>query len=174
MTTTLNELLTFSLPGNPQGKGRARAFRRGNHIGHYTPEDTRSYEGMIRDIAHREMNGRLPTTAPVRVTLTAVFDIPKSFSKKKRMLAMGNNIKPAKKPDIDNIIKAFVDAMNGVVFKDDCQIVMGEYAKVYGPAPLVVVTVRPLIEQAEVAAARKDAGGLPFSAATASAPVAAE
>lgn len=141
----LAEPLTFELPGKPQGKGRARSFRRGNFIGHYTPEETRSYEGMIRDIAHREMNGRLPTEEPVQVTLTAVFDIPKSFSKKKRMLAIGNNIKPAKKPDIDNIIKAFVDAMNGVVFKDDCQIVLGEYAKVYGPVPHVVVTVRPLL-----------------------------
>lgn len=38
--------------------------------------------------------------------------------------------------------------MNGVVFKDDCQIVRGFYAKVYGPAPQVVVTIRPLIETA--------------------------
>lgn len=43
----LAEPLTFSLAGHPQGKGRARAFVRGGHVGHYTPEKTRSYEGMI-------------------------------------------------------------------------------------------------------------------------------
>ena len=144
----LDEPLTIVLAGHPQGKGRARSFLRGSHIGHYTPEKTRSYEGMIREAATTEMAGRLPTPDPVEVTLTAFFDVPKSYSKTKRAAALGNSLLPAKKPDIDNIIKAFVDALNGVVFKDDCQIVRGVYAKVYGPAPQVVVTVRPLIKAA--------------------------
>lgn len=141
----LNEPVTVVLLGPPQGKGRARSFVRGGHIGHYTPEKTRSYEGMIREAATTEMNGRLPTPEPVEVMLTAFFDVPKSYSKKKRAAALGNSLLPARKPDIDNIIKAFVDAMNGVVFKDDCQIVRGVYSKVYGPSPQVVVTVRPLV-----------------------------
>lgn len=139
---TAAEPVTFSVAGAPQGKGRARAFRKGNFIGHYTPEKTRSYEGMVRHEATLAMAGRAPIEAPVFVQLTAIFDIPKSFSRARRADAMGNHIKPAKKPDIDNIIKVWVDAMNGVVFKDDCQIVRGEYAKVYGPVPMVVVTVR--------------------------------
>ena len=44
------EPVTITLAGDPQGKGRARAFRRGSFIGHYTPEKTRSYEGMIRQL----------------------------------------------------------------------------------------------------------------------------
>jgi hypothetical protein len=32
--------------------------------------------------------------------------------------------------------------MNGVVFADDCQIVRGSFEKLYGPAPMVSVTVR--------------------------------
>ena len=120
------ESITFELAGHPQGKGRARAYRRGNFIGHYTPEKTRSYEGMIRTAAMEAMGSHHPLDCPVQVTLCAFFDIPKSFSKKKRAAAITGEIKPAKKPDIDNIIKAWVDAMNGVVFKDDCQIVRGE------------------------------------------------
>lgn len=144
---TLTEPITFELAGHPQGKGRARAYRVGNFIKHYTPAETRSYEGMIRDAASREMNGREPADGPVEMLLTAVFDVPRSFSKKKQQLALGNNLRPTKKPDIDNIVKAFCDAINGVVFKDDCQIVSGQYAKVYGPAPKVVVTVKPLLLQ---------------------------
>ncbi len=146
MSVPLTETLTFELPGHPQGKGRARAFRRGNFIGHYTPAETRSYEGMIREAAYREMDGREPTRAPVEVILTAIFDVPQSFSKKKRAEALANHLKPAKKPDIDNIGKAFQDAMNGVVFRDDSQIVWVTYAKVYGLVPKVVVTVKPLYE----------------------------
>lgn len=137
------EPVTIQVSGHPQGKGRARAFRRGNHIGHYTPAKTRSYEGTIRYAAQQEMGRSLPFDGPVFVQLTAIFDIPKSYSRAEKANAMTGSLKPTKKPDIDNIIKAWVDAMNGVVFKDDCQIVRGEYAKVYGPAPLVVATVRP-------------------------------
>jgi Holliday junction resolvase RusA-like endonuclease len=137
------EPVTFELAGHPQGKGRARAFRRGNFIGHYTPEKTRSYESMIRGAAMDAMKERLPLDCPLFVQLTAIFDIPKSYSRARRSAAICGEEKPAKKPDIDNIIKAWVDAMNGVVFKDDALIVRGEYAKVYGPAPMVVVTVRP-------------------------------
>lgn len=137
--------VTFQLAGHPQGKGRARSFIH-PHSGRLvttTPPKTRSYESMIRGAAMDAMGDRPPLECPVRVTLTAFFDIPKSFSRLKRSAAITGEIKPAKKPDIDNIIKAWVDAMNGVVFKDDCQIVRGEYAKVYGPAPMVVVTVAP-------------------------------
>jgi len=152
--TVLDEPLTFQLAGHPQGKGRARAFRRGNIVGHYTPAATRSYEGMIRDAAVQEMRGREPTRAPVEVMLTAVFGIPRSFSKKKHAAAICGELWPVVKPDISNIIKAFEDSMNGVVYHDDVQIVAGRYAKVYGTAPKVVVTVKPL-PVPEIAARRR-------------------
>lgn len=139
--------LRFELPGHPQGKGRARAYRQGNFIKHYTPEQTRSYEGMVRLAAAEAMAGRSPYEGPVELDVLAVFAVPQSFSKRKRAAALGNNLRPTKKPDMDNIIKAISDAMNGVVFKDDCQIVTGFYAKVYGEAPKVAVTVRTLGEE---------------------------
>jgi Holliday junction resolvase RusA-like endonuclease len=132
----------ISLAGDPQGKGRARAFRRGNFIGHYTPEKTRTYEGMIRSAAMDAMAGQPPIDVPVEIVLSAIFPVPPSWSQKKRAAAIAGEIKPAKKPDIDNVIKAWTDAMNGVVFRDDCLIVKGSFSKVYGPAPLVAVTVR--------------------------------
>ena len=122
---------------------RARAFRRGNFIGHYTPEKTRSYEGMIRTAAMDAMGDRTPFNEPVEVELSAFFAVPASFSQKKRAAAIAGEIKPAKKPDADNIIKAWTDAMNGVVFRDDALIVKGSFVKAYGPAALVAVTVRP-------------------------------
>lgn len=141
------EPVTIVLSGDPQGKGRARAYRAGNFIKHYTPEKTRTYEGMIRTAAMDAMVGREPITAPVELQLRAVFSVPQSWSQKKRVAAITGDIKPAKKPDIDNVIKAWTDAMNGVVFADDCQIVKGTFEKKYGPAPLVVVTIKPIAEE---------------------------
>lgn len=140
---TADEFVIISLSGDPQGKGRARAFRRGNFIGHYTPEKTRSYEGMIRTAAMDVMGSRAPIDCPIEVTLSAIFAIPASFSRKKRDMALSGALRPAKKPDADNIIKAWTDAMNGVVYRDDCLIVKGSFAKTYGVSPMVCVTVRP-------------------------------
>lgn len=140
----IDDPVKITLSGDPQGKGRARAFRRGNFIGHYTPEKTRTYEGMIRTAAMDSMAGRPPISDPVEIELSAVFAVPASWSQKKRAQAIAGELRPAKKPDADNIVKAWTDAMNGVVFADDCQIVKGSFAKVYGPAALVSVTVRPI------------------------------
>ncbi len=133
--------VVFSLAGHPQGKGRARAVRRGNFIGHYTPEKTRSYEGMLRHEATVAMAGRAPFDVPVAIVISAHFDVPASWSKPKRAAALANQSKPGKKPDLDNIVKAVVDACNGVVFKDDALIVRSECAKVYGATPCVAIEV---------------------------------
>jgi Holliday junction resolvase RusA-like endonuclease len=39
--------------------------------------------------------------------------------------------KPCKKPDIDNIAKTYLDAMNGVIFKDDTQVIDLHVKKLY-------------------------------------------
>ena len=140
----MTRTITFCVPGHPQGKGRARSVMRGGHIAHYTPEKTRSYESIIRGFAYEAMLKAIPFDGPVEVVMSAIFDIPASWPAKKRAAAMCGDIKPTKKPDIDNIIKAVVDACNGVVFRDDCQIIKGQYAKAYGPQPLIAVTVNAL------------------------------
>lgn len=134
--------VTFTLAGDPQGKGRARAARVGAFVRMYTPAKTRSYEGMIRTAAMDAMGFRPPIDVPVELTLRAVFAVPASWSKKKRAAAILGGIKPAKKPDLDNIAKAWSDAMNGVVYRDDAQIVRVALDKRFGLSPMVLVTVR--------------------------------
>jgi Holliday junction resolvase RusA-like endonuclease len=140
----LPEPITVNLIGAPQGKGRARAFLRGGHISHYTPEKTRTYEGMIRTAAMEAMGNRPPLDEPVEFVLRAIFPVPASWSEKKRQKAITGQIKPGKKPDLDNVTKAWNDALNGVVYRDDSLICRMWLEKRYGPQPLVVVTVRPL------------------------------
>ncbi len=139
-------VIQFRLLGAPQGKGRARSrlFKKkdGSHfISNYTPESTRSYEAMMRDAAAQAMNGRPPIADPVRVYIRAIFDVPASWSKKKRAAALAGAIWPGKKPDMDNIVKGCHDAMNAVVFKDDALIVWEQNTKRYGEIPEVSVEV---------------------------------
>ena len=139
-----HEPVTISVCGEPQGKGRARAFLRGGHIGHYTPEKTRTYEGMIRSAAMDVIGNKPPFEDPVEFVLRAIFPVPASWSGRKRERALLGEIKPAKKPDLDNVAKAWNDALNGVVYRDDALICRMTLDKRYGPQALVVVTVRPL------------------------------
>jgi len=136
--------VTINLVGVPQGKGRARAFMRAGHISHYTPEKTRTYEGMIRTQAMQEIGNKEPFDCPVEFVMRAVFPVPASWSSKKRERALTGEIKPGKKPDLDNIAKAWNDALNGVVYRDDSLICRMTLDKRYGPQALVVVTVRAM------------------------------
>jgi Holliday junction resolvase RusA-like endonuclease len=108
------------IPGTPQGKGRARSFLRNGKIGHYTPEKTRTYEGLIASLGLDVMRGVKPLEIPMLVTISAVFSIPNSWPAWKRQAALDGKILPTTKPDMDNIKKAIKDGLNGVVWKDDC------------------------------------------------------
>jgi Holliday junction resolvase RusA-like endonuclease len=99
---------------------------------------------MIRTAAMDEIAGRLPFDEPVEFVLRAVFPVPASWSERKRQMAITGDIKPGKKPDLDNIAKAWNDALNGVAYRDDSLICRMMLDKRYGPQALVVVTVKPI------------------------------
>jgi Holliday junction resolvase RusA-like endonuclease len=136
--------VTITVQGPPQGKGRARAFLRGGRIGHYTPQKTRSYESLIFGAAVDAMGDRAPFEQAVQFTLRAVYPVPASWSERKREKALAGAIKPTKKPDLDNVAKAWNDAMNGVVYRDDSQVVIMFMDKRYGSQGMVECVVEPV------------------------------
>ena len=73
--------------------------------------------------------------------LTAYFAIPASTSKKRQQLMRDKVIRPTKKPDMDNIIKIIADALNGIAYYDDSQIVDTAVRKFYSDEPRVVVKI---------------------------------
>lgn len=143
MEETLNEI-QFVVPGNPVGKGRAKAARRGKFITMYTPEKTANYEGLVAHSAQVAMNGRPPISGPIAVELDIRISIPASWSGKRKGMAQRGEIAATKKPDIDNVEKAIFDGLNGVVWKDDVQAVHVSKRKRYAETPGVVVIVREL------------------------------
>lgn len=136
--------VAFLVPGNPVGKGRAKAARRGKFITMYTPEKTASYESLVAHAAHVAMNGRSLIDGAVSVELDIRMQIPASWSKKKQIQAAEGLIPASKKPDIDNCEKAIFDGMNSVVWVDDVQVVEVSKRKRYAETPGVVVIVREL------------------------------
>jgi Holliday junction resolvase RusA-like endonuclease len=134
--------VTFTVEGTPIGKGRPKFARRGNFVSTYTPTKTRDYEVIIAEQARLAMGSSEPLKTPVAAYIYITVPIPQSYSKKRTEACLGGFERPCKKPDCDNVVKAFFDAMNGIVYDDDCQIVSIHATKRYGLIGMVEVLVK--------------------------------
>lgn len=134
----------FLVPGDPVGKGRPRVSTIGGHARMFTPAKTASYEGLIAMTGTEAMAGRTLLEGAVMVEMRIVLPVPASKSKKFKAQALAGEIFPTKKPDMDNVIKAIYDGLNGVVWKDDVQVVDAFVRKRYGEVPGVHVRIVPL------------------------------
>ena len=132
----MQPVLFFQVYAKPRGKARARVTR----FGTYTPARTVDYQTAVAWRAKEQWKGREPLHGHLTVIVTAVFEVPKSWTKGDRAAALMHIIRPVVKPDWDNIGK-MLDALNGIVWKDDCQIVDGRVLKYYGPAAFLQVEV---------------------------------
>ncbi len=137
----------FTVPGAPQGKGRARVGKVNGHARMFTPAKTAAYEGLIALAAQAAMAGRAPMAGPVSVGLHVRFPIPASWSQRKKADALRGALLPTGKPDLDNVLKAVGDACNGIVFRDDSAVVHATASKTYSDRPGLTVVVWPYIHQ---------------------------
>ena len=132
----------FTVEGKPVPKGRPRFAKRGKFVSTYTPKATIDYELKASKAAKQAMGSSKPLETPVSFFCYITFPIPKSFSKKLVEDCLNGFVKPAKRPDWDNVAKAIADSIVGIVYVDDCQIVNAHVAKRYGTVGMVEVMVR--------------------------------
>lgn len=134
--------MIFEIPGEPVGKGRPKFSTFNGHAVAYTPKKTANYENLVK-LMYMEMVHKEPfeKSAKLSAKITAYFPIPKSASKKNRELMMCGLMCPTKKPDADNIAKSVLDALNGIAYYDDSQIVRLVVEKWYSVEPRVVVSI---------------------------------
>ena len=120
----------MKISGQPQGKGRPRFTRTGKA---YTPDKTKEYERRIQAAAWKAMQeAKLKLTERfVAVDVIAFMEIPKSWSNVKRMEAEYGAIQHTTKPDLDNIVKAALDGIEGAVYASDKQVTSIKARKMY-------------------------------------------
>jgi Holliday junction resolvase RusA-like endonuclease len=132
-TTKINcvqeKTVAFVVEASPIGKGRPR-FGRG-HV--YTPQKTRDYENQIGWTARSAMAGRPPISGPVRVVV--LFELARTKT------TLGRAVLPVGRPDLDNLTKSVLDALNKIIFEDDCQVVELMASKTFGKKPKVSISV---------------------------------
>lgn len=130
-------MINLTIPGEPRGKGRPRFM----HSGHtYTDEKTKAYESAVKAAWYKA--GRKKISGAVYVHISAYFSVPKSGSKALRADKLNGLALPTKKPDVDNIAKIILDALNGLAFDDDKDVVYLDVTKHYTPGDgYVTVTI---------------------------------
>jgi len=111
--------IEFVIPGKVIGKGRPHFVKKTGVA--ITPQQTRSYESLIRDVVLPLMDGQKPWEGCVKARMIAYYKVPKSWSKKAKALAMEMKI-PPKKPDVDNVVKIVLDSLNRWLYYDDTQV----------------------------------------------------
>jgi len=132
----------FTILGEPVGKGRPKFSTQGGFARAITPEKTINYETLVKMEYQAQCDGYMfDSRAALGMVVTAYKPIPKSTSKKKRIMMLGDIIWPTKKPDWDNIGKIVCDALNKIAFCDDAQIVDGRVIKRYAEQPRVEVEI---------------------------------
>lgn len=132
--------VTFFVPGVPMAKARPRMTTVNGHPRAYTPPKTVNYERAVGLVASQAMGGRKPLQGPLTVKIVAAMPIPKSWSKKRRRLALEDKIRHTKKPDGTNIAKAIEDGANSIAWTDDSYICSETWEKHYSESPGVTVT----------------------------------
>ena len=129
--------LKVTIPGEPSGQGRPRFSTRGGFVKAYDPEKSRNYKAFVKYIATHEAmkQGWVYTEEPIKMSVIAYMGIAKSKSKKFQQAALDGMERPTKKPDLSNIVKGVEDALNGLLYKDDSQIVELKLQKFYSDEP---------------------------------------
>ena len=138
------KITSFTVPGEPVAKARARVFfnKRANRVMSMTPTKTATYEQFIKLIAADFFPA--PATGPVIMSIRVFRGTPKSLSKKLHEQAEAGTLRPTTRPDVDNYLKSCMDALNGISFRDDSQVIGVHVDKFYSANPRTEIDVEEL------------------------------
>jgi Holliday junction resolvase RusA-like endonuclease len=131
--------IEFTVPGNAVPWARSAG---GVTTPRFTPAKQRSYAGVLKLYCQRAMDGTGPITGPIELSVMAVYQWPKSWSKRKRSLP-GAGWKTSR-PDGDNLTKLVKDALNTIAWTDDAQVASWHGWKKYEALPRLVVRISRL------------------------------
>ena len=142
-------IVTFEVEGDPVPKGRPRVARRGQFVQTYTDAKTIDYETHVAMKARQAIGASEPLKGALTVFLYLRYGVPTSYSKKRKEACL-LGLEYPKKQDIDNVYKSITDAMQGIVFLNDSQIVEAHIKKVYHETAGANVMVQEEINQKEI------------------------
>ena len=147
------EIIKLKILGEPMGKQRPRFSNVNGFPKSYTPKETINYESRVVSEYKQNYSGMaFDYNDEIMATIIANFQIPKGHYKyhkktnttdldKEGQLMLKGIKRPIKAPDTDNIAKICLDALNGIAYPDDKQVVGLVVLKYYSEEPSVEITL---------------------------------
>ena len=129
----------ITIPLKPYPSPRPRATARGGFASVYMPKEYMDYKGKVQ--LHLP---KLKLEGAILINFEFYFEMPKSWSKKKKNLMFGRW--HTQKPDWDNLCKTYMDAMNKIIYTDDGQSSCGKVKKVWSDKNEVIIKIIKLEE----------------------------
>lgn len=133
----------YFISGNPRGQGRPRAYMRGRHAGVYeSREDKINKENIAAQVVAQDPEF-FSQGVPVELNIAFYLSRPKAhYNSKGELKERFTDIRPTVKPDCSNVVKGLEDALNGILWHDDSQIVKLTVLKNYTvDKPFTVIEV---------------------------------
>lgn len=146
--STREEADKITLCLEPMAQSRPRFARHGHGVVAYEKKEMKAWRAecleLIKDVFRKEEL----IEGPLKIDATFYIRPPKYISSKKKLKEKleAEKIFCSKKPDIDNYLKALLDSMTGIVFKDDGQVVECRARKLYSLKPRIKFTIKEVLE----------------------------
>ena len=137
--------MEFKIIGKVQAKQRPRFYN--GRV--YTQKQTINYEQLVKGTfeEYSKIYNWKPLTGAVRAEIDVFIKVPKSDSKKIKDRKIKGVIRPTITPDTDNLAKSILDALNGLAYSDDKQVVELEVRKFYSETEEAKVKLIKLEEE---------------------------
>lgn len=141
-----NSKITLYL--EPMAQSRPRFARRGRGVVAYEKKEIKSWRAECSRLIEEAFGAEELAEGPLKIDATFYVQPPKYISSKKKLKEKleAEEIFCSKKPDIDNYLKALLDSMTGVVFKDDGQVVECRARKLYSMKPRIEFEIKEILD----------------------------
>lgn len=114
-------MIEFRVVGQPIPQGSMKVIN--GHIIHSQGSALAAWRSLVALAAKRA--GATPTDAPISMTLIFIIKKPKTVTRQYPTVA----------PDLDKLVRAVLDALTAIAYRDDSQVIDIRALKIYGETP---------------------------------------
>lgn len=135
--------MLIEIPGDPQSDSRPRTKKVRDMVWIY--DCKASEKQTVKKIMMCQLDQldsrEISEAKSFGVYFCFYMPVPKSWSQKKRLAALNGDISHNCKPDLDNLIKFYLDCMNKIIFNDDAKVIHISAQKIYGLEPRTKIRI---------------------------------
>lgn len=138
--------ITLTFHGKPKALQSFRVAQIGGFARKYQPKEVVQWKNYLMILAREQLPSdfKIFTGVPLKIEMAFIFLLPKSAPKRIQAAVQdaGDRVWKITKPDVtDNLPKGVVDALSGIVYRDDCIISDSHAMKYYGLEEKTVVKI---------------------------------